>query len=392
MDDVTDRQQIASPSPFGDFYRGKVVFVTGHTGFKGSWLAAWLTELGAKVVGYALEPPTTPSMFEASRLAERITHLQADIRDRDRLQSSLQQHNPQIVFHLAAQSLVRRSFAEPRLTFETNLMGTVNVLEAIRTVDSVQAAVLITSDKCYANVGWPWGYRETDTLGGYDAYSASKACAELAIAAYQDARFQQSVVPLRDLAIASARAGNVIGGGDWALNRIVPDSIRAIVERRDLVIRHPDATRPWQHVLEPVSGYLWLAALLASKDAQYRTAWNFGPTEDRPVPVHELVSTILGKWPAHSTQLVVERDPSEAEALLLRLDCSKAFHHLRWRSTWTIDRTLEATVEWYRRFYEHPDADHYPWTIQQIAAFVQAARQHAIAWAQPAEALEGVTT
>ncbi|MBI4323036.1 MAG: CDP-glucose 4,6-dehydratase [Candidatus Omnitrophica bacterium] len=391
MDDRTDRQQ-PPPKPFGDFYRGKVVFVTGHSGFKGSWLATWLTELGAQVVGYALEPPTKPSVFEACRLAERITHLQADIRDFDRLQSSLQQYRPQIVFHLAAQSLVRRSFAEPHLTFETNLMGTVNVLEAIRAVDSVQAAVLITSDKCYQNVGWPWGYRETDTLGGYDAYSASKACAELAIAAYQDARFQQSVVPPRDLALASARAGNVIGGGDWALHRIVPDSIRAIVERRDLIIRHPDATRPWQHVLEPVSGYLWLAALLATKEAPYRTSWNFGPTEDRPVTVQALVKTILATWPAPSTRLVVERDPSEAESILLRLDCSKAFHHLHWRSTWTIERTLEATVEWYRHFYAQPHADHYPWTIQQIATFVQEAREQAIAWAQPQEALEGAAT
>ena len=381
-----------APAPFGGFYRRKVVLVTGHTGFKGAWLTAWLTELGAQVVGYALDPPTPLNAFGACRLEPRITHVHGDVRDADHLAQTVQRYRPQLVFHLAAQSLVRRSFAVPRLTFEINLMGTVNVLEAVRSSDSVQAAVLITSDKCYHNVEREQGYRETDPLGGHDAYGASKACAELAIAAYQDPRFQQSVDPPFDVPIASTRAGNVIGGGDWAADRLVPDTIRAIVAQRDLVIHHPQARRPWQHVLEPLSGYLWLATLLTTDRRRYSSPWNFGPTQERTMTVEDLVRRILDGWPAPATRLVIERDPSAAESQLLRLDCSKTTRHLRWRSTWDMDQTLEATVAWYKRFHEHEGTDLYPATVEQIEAFVQAARQHGIPWAQAAAVAESVAT
>ncbi|MBI3943116.1 MAG: CDP-glucose 4,6-dehydratase [Chloroflexi bacterium] len=386
-------------NPFNNFYRGKTVFVTGHTGFKGSWLAIWLTHLGAKVIGYALEPPSDPNNFTACQLETRITHIYGDIRDYERLSASFKTYKPEIVFHLAAQSLVRLSFSEPRRTFDVNLMGTVNVLEAARQTESVRAAVMITSDKCYRNVNWEWGYRETDELGGYDAYSASKACAEMAIASYQDPRFQKSADPSSDLLIASARAGNVIGGGDWARDRIIPDTIRAIVSATDIEIRSPNATRPWQHVLEPLSGYLWLGALLGGVSFQrqaqisevpdarhYCTSWNFGPAESRVLTVKEVVAGILDRWQPDQTRLVIKPDHSGAESLLLRLDCSKAHHHLKWHTTWDIDHTLNAIVGWYQAYYNHnySDKEIYQFTLDQIAGYVDAARELGLPWAQPA--------
>jgi CDP-glucose 4,6-dehydratase len=367
---------------FGGFYRGKTALVTGHTGFKGSWLSIWLKHLGATVVGYALEPPTDPCNFRACHLEKRICHIYGDVRDYALLEETFQMYRPDLVFHLAAQPLVRRSFREPRLTFEVNVMGTVNVLEAARRTNSVQALVAITSDKCYRNVGWGWGYRETDALGGDDAYGASKACAELAIAAYQNRGFQQAADPQSNLPIASTRAGNVIGGGDWAQDRIVPDIVKAIAAKTNVVIRNPDATRPWEHVLEPLSGYLWLGALLAQDREQYCSAWNFGPGDSNVFTVAELARSFLKKWSAPATQLVVNRDEPGAEALLLWVDCHKANHHLKWRSTWTIDRTLSATVAWYKQFYHDMSQDMFPYAIQQIEEYTQAARAQEIAWAQ----------
>jgi CDP-glucose 4,6-dehydratase len=369
-------------APFHNFYRGKTVLVTGHTGFKGSWLALWLTHLGARVVGYALDPPTHPSHFNASRLAHHVTDIRGDVRDYALLEKTLSTYQPEVVFHLAAQALVRLSFREPRHTFEVNLMGTVNMLEAAGRTESVRAVVAITSDKCYRNVGWEWGYRETDGLGGYDAYSASKACAELAIAAYQDARFQQSAGMQHQLPVASTRAGNVIGGGDWALDRIVPDTMRALAAHADLVIRSPDATRPWQHVLEPLSGYLWLGAQLAADPTRYCSPWNFGPNGGQVFTVADVVTGLLQRWPHAATQLIVERDHSQAEAHLLRLDCSKANHHLHWRATWDLQHTLAAIVSWYHRFYHNQDADMFPYSIQQIEEYTQAASAQGIAWAR----------
>lgn len=367
--------------PFAEYYRGKTVLVTGHTGFKGSWLTIWLTHLGAHVVGYALEPPSDPCNFKACAVATRITHIHGDLRDYGLLKQTFQQYRPDIVFHLAAQSLVRLSFYEPQRTFEVNVMGTVNVLDCARQTGSVQAVVAVTSDKCYRNVGWEWGYRETDELGGYDAYSASKACAELAIAVYQDQRFQGSAGLEYDIPIASARAGNVIGGGDWARDRIVPDTIRALTLGTDIVVRNPDATRPWQHVLEPLSGYLWLGSLIAQGQRQYRCAWNFGPGDGRVATVAEVVKTILEKWPTPATKLIVNRDDSQAEALLLRLDCSKANQRLLWRATWTIDQALDAVVSWYERFYRSGGKDMYAYSVQQIEEYTDTARKQKIQWA-----------
>jgi CDP-glucose 4,6-dehydratase len=367
-------------TPFGDFYRDKIVLVTGHTGFKGSWLATWLSHLGARVIGYALPPPTEPANFVACRLAERIVHVEGDVRDVDRLQATFREHRPDVVFHLAAQPLVRTSYRQPRDTFEINVMGTVNLLDtAVRTA-SVKAVVAITSDKCYRNVEWVWGYRETDELGGDDPYSGSKASAEIAIGVYRSASFQRVADAGRYLPIASARAGNVIGGGDWAPDRIVPDLIRAIVARRDSVIRNPTATRPWQHVLEPLSGYLSLGAQLIDRP-ELCAAWNFGPAGGRAYTVEEVVTKMLDRWASPFTKVVIEPDAAIHESTLLQLDCSKARHWLKWSPTWDVDRTLDAVVDWYKAFYSTVDADMYAHSIHQIEQYTDCARRQALGWA-----------
>jgi CDP-glucose 4,6-dehydratase len=365
--------------PFSNFYQGKTVIVTGDTGFKGSWLSIWLRHLGAKVIGYALEPPTAPSNFAACRLHEKNTHEHGDIRDYERLYSVFREYRPEVAFHLAAQPLVRLSFDKTRYTFDANVMGTVNALEAARLTPSVRSVVAISSDKCYQNIGTEQGYRETDPLGGYDPYSASKACAELAIAVYRDPRFQKAAAPQSDIAIASTRAGNVIGGGDWALDRIVPDTVRAIASKSDIVVRTPDAVRPWQHVLEPLSAYLWLGALM-TKDRRYCTSWNIGPNEEIVPTVEDVVNRLLQRWTG-PTRMVIERDHSAREAKLLRLDCTKANQELRWRVTWDIDRTLDSIVTWYKTFYENQEQDMYDFTTQQIEEYRSTAREKGLAWA-----------
>lgn len=366
-------------APFGGFYEGKTVLVTGDSGFKGSWLSVWLTHLGARVVGYSLEPPTEPSNFEACRLGDRITHIHGDIRDYESLLRAFSEHRPDVVFHLAAQPLVRLSYVETRYTFDANLMGTVNTLEAARVTDSIRSVVAISSDKCYRNVGTIDGYQEGDQLGGYDPYSASKACAELAIAVYRDERFQASAVPPRQVPIASTRAGNVIGGGDWAQDRIVPDTVRAIASEADIVVRNPDAIRPWQHVLEPLSAYLWVGALM-TRDRKYCTAWNIGPGEDEVPTVENVVQGILRRWPSR-TELVINHDRSKKEAQLLRLDCTKAHEELGWRSAWSVERTLDAIVAWYQRFYSDRSTDMYEFATQQIEEYRRSAADKGISWA-----------
>lgn len=365
--------------PFGDFYEGKTVLVTGDSGFKGSWLSIWLTHLGARVVGYSHAPPTEPSNFEVCRLDDRITHVEADIRDFESLSRVFKEHRPEVVFHLAAQPLVRLSYEETRYTFDSNVMGTVNTLEAARITDSVRSIVAISSDKCYRNVGSVEGYREDDRLGGYDPYSASKACAELAIAVYRDPGFQAAASPPSDVAIASTRAGNVIGGGDWAQDRIVPDTIRAIESNSDIVVRNPGAIRPWQHVLEPLSSYLWLGALM-TKDRKYCSSWNIGPADD-PVPtVQDVVQGILHRWRGQ-TRLVIERDQTLREAQLLTLNCDKAHNEMRWRPAWRIERTLDAIVDWYQAFYSSESGDMYSFATRQIEEYRESAVEGNIAWA-----------
>lgn len=371
---------------FGGIYAGRRVLVTGHTGFKGSWLALWLRHLGAQVVGVALDPPTMPNHFDACGLAGDLTDLRVDMRDFAALRQVLDDHQPEIVFHLAAQPLVRAGYMDPRATFEVNVMGTVNLLEAARLCPAVQTVLVVTSDKTYRNVGWEWSYRETDALGGHEPYGSSKACAELVSEVYQQRSFQDNAVSPRRLSIASARAGNVIGGGDWAADRIVPDFVRATLAGTDLTLRNPNATRPWQHVLDCLSGYLQLAARLHATPGTYEEPWNFGPIEAEAMPVGELVRYMHTLWPSPRTQVVVTPDPPGKEARVLRVDPSRAIHRLGWRPCWMVDDALRATVAWYRIAATDAPADRAQrgamrdTSLMQIVAYSDAARAAGIGW------------
>jgi len=352
---------------FSDVFRGRSVWLSGHTGFKGAWLAEWLLQLGATVHGYALEPNTQPALFNQLNLAGRLHHELQDVRDAAAVSQSIQQAQPDFVFHLAAQPLVRLSYDQPVQTYATNIMGTTHVLEALRSLKKPCAAVFITTDKCYENREWLHGYRENDTLGGYDPYSSSKAAAEIVIAAYRRSFFQNH--PVR---IASARAGNVIGGGDWATDRIVPDCIRALQVNRVITVRNKIATRPWQHVLEPLSGYLNLAAALAGNPA-LATAFNFGPTHESNRTVADLVQEILKHWPGRWED---QSDPQAVhEAGLLQLSIDKAYALLGWTPVCGFSTAIEQTVQW----YQNPSRE---LTVHQIAQYTAAAKQRGLLWAQ----------
>lgn len=335
-------------------YRGRKVFVTGHTGFKGSWLSYWLTREGAEVCGYSLPPPTEPSHWNLLRLPMRSEI--GDIRDGERLDRVVRSFQPEVLFHLAAQPLVRRSYQIPEETFEVNVMGTVRVLEACRRCDSIRAIVVVTSDKCYENKEWVWGYRETDPLGGGDPYSASKACAEHVVTSYRYAFFDAGQYQRsHQVLLASCRAGNVVGGGDWAEDRLFPDVVRAAADDRAVTIRNPDAVRPWQHVLDPVRGYLQLGLKLLAGETSAAQAWNFGPEREDSVTVLEAVRLFQSLWPR--VRYEVRRDCGPREAGLLRLDVSKAAQLLGWRPTWSLDKALYWTVTWYRDYYENGRID-----------------------------------
>ena len=324
-------------------FRGKRVLVTGDTGFKGSWLALWLAEAGARVFGYALPAERPDDHFAVLRLAQRIEHQDGDIRDHSSLRAFFQRAQPEFVFHLAAQALVRRSYNDPKETFDTNIGGSVNVLECVRQSASVRALVYVTSDKCYRNREWVWGYRENDELGGHDPYSASKAAAELVFSAYSDSFLRSRP----GFGCASVRAGNVIGGGDWSEDRIVPDCLRALKQSAPIVLRKPQATRPWQHVLEPLAGYLILAAALVNDAERFNGAWNFGPDGDAARTVHGLAQAIVHTWGEGRIEVQSSgTDPHEAG--LLHLNCDKARHVLGWKPQWGFDRTVQETVGWYR--------------------------------------------
>ncbi len=358
--------------PFQSTFRGKRVLVTGATGFKGSWLCHWLLELGAHVLGVGLKPATDPSLFSALRLRERIRNEILDVRDSQALTALVRQTKPEIIFHLAAQALVRPSFETPKDTFDTNVGGTVNLLEAMRLEPSVRACVVVTSDKCYENREWVWGYRETDPMGGHDPYSASKGAAELVAASYRQSFFAHG-----DRCLATARAGNVIGGGDWSKDRLVPDFVRSIVAREPLTLRYPNAVRPWQHVLEPISGYLFLASKLCQSDGQtYAQAWNFGPNADSHATVAEVATMLTTQW---SGQVRCASGPQLHETNLLRLDCSKAYINLGWRPVWDVATAVSHTVRWYRSFYD--GADVAAITTQQIHNYHQSAARLSLPWA-----------
>ena len=368
---------------FNDIYKGKTVLITGHTGFKGSWLSTWLITLGAKVVGYSAYLPSDPCNFEVSGLRDKLSHEEGDVRDLERLREVFKKYEPDIVFHLAAQPLVRESYKEPKLTFDTNIGGTVNVLEAIRITPSVGAAVMITSDKCYKNVEWVWGYRENDVLGGDDPYSASKGAAEIVANSYIQSFFQG---PDNKAHIATTRAGNVIGGGDWAVDRIIPDCVKAWSKGESVFIRTPNATRPWQHVLEPLSGYLWLGAKLFASKKLHGEAFNFGPDQTVNEPVGKLIEVFLKDWGSGEwTKGEPDKDAKDAkEANLLKLSCDKALHHLGWHSVLTFDETIKFTARWYKAYYEGSE-DIFEFTLRQIESYVEEAAKKGLSWVNGGE-------
>lgn len=361
---------------FENIYKDRRVLVTGHTGFKGSWLCAWLIDLGAKVAGYSLDIPTKPSHFETLCLADRLEHFQGDIRSKSKLEQTLKKFRPEIVFHLAAQSLVRKSYQDPVLTFETNTLGTLNLMVGIHNQNSVTAGVFITSDKCYENEEWVWGYRENDRLGGKDPYSASKACAEIVSTAYMESFFKKNGPN-----VATSRAGNVIGGGDWAVDRIIPDCVRAWSKNQSATIRNPQATRPWQHVLEPVSGYLVLGQKLFQGDSRARNqSFNFGPCEKVNQPVADLISEMARFWPRAKWGNQQETNSEKPESTLLKLNCDKALETLRWRSVLDFQQTVELTARWYQTFY-NKDAKTIPATTsRQIQDYIAVAVQSNLPW------------
>jgi CDP-glucose 4,6-dehydratase len=348
------------------FWEGKVVLLTGHTGFKGSWLSLWLQSMGVNVIGYALAPPTNPSLFVAANVANGMTSLEGDIRDIAALSKVFKKYQPEIVIHMAAQSLVRHSYANPIETYSTNVMGTVHLLEAARLAGSVRAIVNVTSDKCYENREWVWGYRENEAMGGYDPYSNSKGCAELVTSAYRNSYFNPKNFADHQVALASVRAGNVIGGGDWAEDRLIPDIMRAIVRGEPVRIRNPNAIRPWQYVLEPLSGYLMLAEKLWEDGAAYGEAWNFGPNDEDAKPVSWIVARLTKIWGKGASWVLDDGDHPH-EAHYLKLDCSKAKSRLNWQPRWHLEDTLSAIVDWHHE--RQTGEDMRAVTLRQIAAY-----------------------
>lgn len=365
---------------FGQAYYGKRVLVTGHTGFKGSWLTTWLLKLGATVVGVSKGIPTQPAMYSELGLEERIRHYTADIRDSNKLAEIIQSERPDFIFHLAAQAIVSVSYTDPVETITTNAIGTMNILESLRCADYPCVLVLITSDKCYDNVEWIWGYRETDALGGKDVYSGSKGAAELLIKSYLHSFFQKPDHPVR---LGIGRAGNVIGGGDWAKDRIVVDCMRAWSEERVVEIRSPSATRPWQHVLEPISGYLTLGMLLQNSQQLHGEAFNFGPPSEQNRTVVELIDDLGRHWGIANTDDIyrITGDIPFHEAGLLKLNCDKALYHLQWRPNLDYDETIQMVGEWYRAYYRE-NRDMYNYTLDQLETYEQLAQERGRIWSR----------
>lgn len=359
---------------FGGIYKDKRVFLTGHTGFKGSWLTLWLNKLGAEVYGYSLKPVYEPSHYEL--IEPDMSETIGDIRDYDKLNKTLQSFNPDIVIHMAAQPLVRLSYREPRETFEANVMGTVNLLNACRESGSLKAVVNITTDKCYENREWVWGYRENDPMGGHDPYSASKGCAELVTSSYRNSFFNiDKYGKDHQILLSSVRAGNVIGGGDWSDDRLIPDIMKATSIGKEVIIRSPESTRPWQHVLEPLSGYLLVGQKLLEGKKEFSEAWNFGPTDEEAITVLKVVESLKKNWPEVEYRLQPDTD-NPHEANLLKLDCSKAHMKLKWKGIWNSEQTFEKTAVWYREFYKNRRII----SEEQLYYYIEDAGRLKIAW------------
>jgi len=337
-----------------EFWKNKRVLLTGHTGFKGSWLSLWLQSMGANVVGYALAPSTKPNLFEVANVSKDMTNIVGDIRDLAGLSTVFSEHKPEIVFHMAAQALVRQSYIDPVETYSTNVMGTVNLLEAVRNTPSVKAVVNVTSDKCYENREWVWGYRENEAMGGYDPYSNSKGCSELITATYRSSYFHSDKYEIHGVALASARAGNVIGGGDWAYDRLIPDVVRAITLSNPVNIRNPLAVRPWQHVLEPLSGYLLLAENLYQHGSAYAEGWNFGPNDDDAKPVQWIVERFAKDW-GEGASWSLDNGNHPHEAHYLKLDCSKAKALLNWQPRWRLGEAIDKICVWHKAHQANAD-------------------------------------
>ncbi len=337
------------------FWKNKQILITGHTGFKGSWLSLWLHSMEANIIGYSLPPPTNPNLFETIHLADKITSIIGDVRDFEHLHTVIANYKPEIIFHLAAQPLVRYSYSHPIETYATNVMGTVHLLEAVRQIGSVKVIINVTSDKCYQNREWIWGYRENEPMGGYDPYSSSKGCSELVTAAFQNSFFNTTDFAKHGTALASVRAGNVIGGGDWAEDRLIPDIIHAFMAGKPVIIRNSQAIRPWQHVLEPLSGYLLLAQKLWEDGSQYAEGWNFGPNENDAKPVGWIVDYLTKIWGENVSWKKDIQTKHPHEAHYLKLDCSKAKSKLDWHPKWDIETALNITVDWYKAYQQEKD-------------------------------------
>lgn len=351
---------------FNNVYKNKTVLVTGHTGFKGSWLSIWLRELGANVIGYALDPYTEKDNFVLTKLENKITDIRGDVRDKEHLEKVFKQYKPDFVFHLAAQPLVRLSYDQPVETYEVNVMGTINVMECIRKTPETKVGIMITTDKCYENKEQIWGYRENEAFGGYDPYSSSKGAAEIAINSWRNSFFNPKDYEKHKKSIASVRAGNVIGGGDWSLDRIIPDCIRALEKDEAISIRNPKAIRPWEHVLEPLSGYLLLGQKMYEEPSKYCEGWNFGPNLDSIVPVWEIGEKIIKYFGSGKLQ-DNSKEGELHEAKLLVLDITKVRFNLGWKPRWDIDKAIEKTVEWYKKY---SNEDVYELCTKQIEEFI----------------------
>lgn len=365
---------------FEDIFRNVPILITGHTGFKGSWLSIWLHSLGAKVIGYSLAPPTQPSHFSVTNLIHKMVHVVGDIKNYDKLYDTIQEHQPVFVFHLAAQSIVLNSYSEPKETFDVNLTGTVNVLEAVRKSPCVKGCMVITTDKCYENKEWLWGYRENDVLGGKEPYSASKAMAEMAVESYRTSFFNEAT----SKCVATARAGNVIGGGDFSEHRLVPDCIKALLRKEPIKVRNPQGVRPWLHVLDALSGYLCLASNLLRKGNQFAEAWNFGPLETLGVTVETMVEKAIHFW-GHGDWMNLEVQEKKLEMQLLRLNWDKAAHRLKWRPVYEWEEALERTIMWFKsfqKFFEGEDHEKmYHASLEHIHHYCLRARELKVEWA-----------